>query len=317
MNGPPPNPIPDGWFRIAFCEDLKPGLVEPLRYFGRDLVLFVGESGTPVVLDAYCPHLGAHLAHGGRVEGETIRCPFHAWRFAADGRCVEIPYAKRIPPRAAVRTWPTCIRNGMVFVWHHAQGAEPSWEVPEADEVGDSDWTPWVHRSWQIETHIQEIAENTSDPAHFTSVHGFPAIPDPKVSFAAHAYRSYTEFTAQRADGSEVETILDVQWSGMGIGITRTRGVLDLLFIGTHTPIEADIVDSRFSFSVCSARGLDPEHGAGRAFIDESVRQMEQDIPIWNNKRFHEKPTLCDGDGPIPEFRSWARQFYSASDGMS
>ena len=87
--------------------------------------------------------------------------------------------------------------------------------------------------------------------------------------------------------------------------------VIDLLFIGTHTPIEADLIDSRFSFSVCRARGLDPEHGPGRAFIEESVRQMEQDIPIWSNKRFRARPVLCDGDGPIPEFRRWAQQFYS------
>ena len=43
------------------------------------------------MLDAYCPHLGAHLAEGGRVQGESVRCPFHAWEF--DGASGE-PYTE-------------------------------------------------------------------------------------------------------------------------------------------------------------------------------------------------------------------------------
>ena len=38
---------------------------------------------------------------------------------------------------------------------------------------------------------------------------------------------------------------------------------------------------------------------------------MEQDIPIWNNKIYQPAPRLCDGDGPIAEFRKWFRQFYT------
>ena len=67
-----------------------------------------------------------------------------------------------------------------------------------------------------------------------------------------------------------------------------------------------------FSFSVCSGQGLDPHSGAGKASIDEAVRQMEQDIPIWENKCFRPRPLLCDGDGPIGGFRRWASQFYAA-----
>ena len=98
-------PIPSGWFAVATSDELAPGGVLARHYFGRELVVFRTEGGAPGVLDAYCPHLGAHLAVGGRVEGESLRCPFHAWEFATDGACRAIPYAKRIPPnaRAALR----------------------------------------------------------------------------------------------------------------------------------------------------------------------------------------------------------------------
>ena len=28
------------------------------------------------------------------------------------------------------------------------------------------------------------------------------------------------------------------------------------------------------------------------------------------NKRYWDKPVLCDGDGPIAQIRSWVQQFY-------
>ena len=98
-----------------------------------------------------------------------------------------------------------------------------------------------------------------------------------------------------------------------GIGITRTRGPVDAVFVGTLTPIDADSVHVRFSIALCRARGFEPDTGLGRATVAEIVRQMEQDIPIWENKVFRPEPLLCEGDGPIPGFRRWARQFYTAA----
>ena len=38
--------------------------------------LLAGETGEVAITDAYCPHMGSHLAHGGTIQGEVIRCPF-------------------------------------------------------------------------------------------------------------------------------------------------------------------------------------------------------------------------------------------------
>lgn len=56
-------------------------------------------------MDAYCPHLGAHLGIGGTVEGETLRCPFHAFRFDTGGVCVATGYGTKPPPTARARVW--------------------------------------------------------------------------------------------------------------------------------------------------------------------------------------------------------------------
>ncbi len=78
-----------GWFLLMFSEELEPGQVVPMKRFDQELVLFRTESGEAKVLDAYCPHMGAHLGHGGKIEGEGIVCPFHAWKFML-GRCASL-----------------------------------------------------------------------------------------------------------------------------------------------------------------------------------------------------------------------------------
>ena len=95
-----PFPIPFGWFGVGYSDELAVGEVRAVHYFARDLVLFRNDEGEVGLLDAYCPHLGAHLGHGGTVEGNSIRCPFHAWAFRPNGFCSSIPYAKAFPPRA-------------------------------------------------------------------------------------------------------------------------------------------------------------------------------------------------------------------------
>ena len=125
---------PVGWFAVAFSEDVKPGEIKQMRYFGRELVLYRGESGEAFVTDAYCPHMGAHFAHGGKVEGDCVRCPFHGWKFSNDGRCVEVPYSDRIPPKAKLKAWPVCEQNGVIHVFYRRDETQEVWKLPVLDD---------------------------------------------------------------------------------------------------------------------------------------------------------------------------------------
>src|SRR5579872_7396067 len=82
---------PHGWFVVGYSNDVKPGQLLKRRLFGRELVLFRTLAGKAVLCDAHCPHLGAHLAYGGKIEGECIRCPFHGLCFDTEGKCVSTP----------------------------------------------------------------------------------------------------------------------------------------------------------------------------------------------------------------------------------
>lgn len=64
---------------------------------GEHFAVFRGLDGKAYVVDAYCPHLGANLAVGGKVVGRScIECPFHGWQFDGEnGKCTRIPYAEK------------------------------------------------------------------------------------------------------------------------------------------------------------------------------------------------------------------------------
>src|SRR5579864_2381748 len=83
---------PTGWFMIGWSAEFPTGEARPLEYFGEELVAYRDGHGELHVLNAHCPHLGAHIGHGGRVRGDCVECPYHGWVWGPDGANRSIPY---------------------------------------------------------------------------------------------------------------------------------------------------------------------------------------------------------------------------------
>jgi phenylpropionate dioxygenase-like ring-hydroxylating dioxygenase large terminal subunit len=303
--------MPDGWFAVAFSDELATGGAKPLRYFGRELVAWRGEDGAARVFDAFCPHLGAHLGHGGRVEGDALRCPFHAWLWGPDGVCREVPYARKVPPKAHLRAWAVVEKNGLVMAWYHARGEPPGWQPPDVPDYGSPEWTPPERREWVVRSCPQELAENSVDAAHFRYVHRTNTVPETeRAEIRGHVLHVVSRNRVGTPRG-EQQGRIEIQAHGFGIGFTRFSGVADLLVVPCGTPIDEDHTHMRLQFSVRRLPDSDATRGVGRAFIAEIERQFEQDIPIWENKIHLERPLLVDGEAPLALLRRWGRQFYS------
>jgi phenylpropionate dioxygenase-like ring-hydroxylating dioxygenase large terminal subunit len=306
--------IPLGWFPVAWSFELDAGELLARRYFDRDLVLFRGESGEAHVLDAYCPHLGAHLGVGGQVVEDSIRCPFHGWRFSGAGACLEIPYAKRIPQAAKAVAYPTRETGGLLWGWYHPEDVAPFFEPPEIPEYRAEGWTEeWTHYEWTIATHPQEVAENSVDWPHFAEVHLMEPPPSRSVRFEGHEilWEATTSKSVTTLDGVTDEIRVVGRNPGLGASYVRYTGMLDTVIVMGMTPIDADTMHMRFGVIGNKAGRSDEEMAAfHQSYADDMAVAVQQDFPIWENKVYRETPRLCDGDGPVGDFRRWASQFY-------
>lgn len=316
-----PMGIPFGWFFVSYSDEIAVGEVRPLHYFDRELVIFRNQSGEVGVLDAYCPHLGAHLGHGGKVDGDSIRCPFHAWGFKPDGFCSSIPYAKAFPPRAKreplADAYPVREANGVVWAWYHPAGAKPTYDVIRYPEFeGEAGWASQVRREWRFASNPQEIAENGVDVAHFEYVHGMAGVPEGKSTYDGHLRQSEAygerEVTLPSGEVKVIPSSVVTVQNGAGQKRTRLKGVVELSLMVLATPVTADDVELRFCFTFPDAPEGSPEYQAAMTAIGYTCGQtgVEGDIPIWHHKIHRVKPFLCDGDGPILRFRRYFEQFY-------
>ena len=67
------------------------------------IVAVFNRGGVYTAINDICPHMGASLACG-YVEGESVTCPWHAWRFSVcDGTWLDNPKSKVRTESFAVR----------------------------------------------------------------------------------------------------------------------------------------------------------------------------------------------------------------------
>lgn len=134
---------------------------------GVRVVLFRGGDGRAACVVDRCPHRGASLALGRVVDG-AIECPFHGWRFQADGACAHVPFNPAVDRgRLAAVALPTVERGGLVWVYAGVEADEGP-PVPPLLEAPDRVVTV-LHRSWAC--HWTRAMENMLDFPHLPYVH--------------------------------------------------------------------------------------------------------------------------------------------------
>ncbi|MFT5888315.1 MAG: 3-ketosteroid 9alpha-monooxygenase subunit A [Zhongshania sp.] len=304
-----------GWYCLGLASEYTDTPVK-LNYFGTRLVAYRGEDGEMHVLDGYCPHMGADLSEGC-VEGNSIRCPFHAWRWGADGVCDDIPYAKRIPAKAVIRSYPTLEENHLLFVWFDPEGNPPieDQRPPRIDDVFSAEWTIWQMDLMTINTNSRELVDNMADVAHFGPIHGAP-IKEFKNIVHKHTY------CQQLTGGSELlskdgELQSEATYHGPAYMNTYMTGKLEGVEIAsrllvTHVPIDLNSFDLRFGVAVKKIAGMTDEQNneMAREYVEQNRTAFFQDVHVWHTKTRVDNPVLCDGDGPINRLRQWYNQFF-------
>lgn len=322
---------PTGWFQVAWSDEVPVGRVHRLRYFGRDLVAWRGQSGRVTVMDAYCEHLGAHLGYGGTVVEDRIRCPFHGWEWNEQGRNHCIPYEDRPNLGKRINTMPVVERNESIYVWHDVDRRAPHFDVPDVFTGFDSDTADAGPHAYyplspharlvdtDLELHPQYVLENGVDFAHFKYVHQVPIVP----RFTRQEFEdpiAFVDFTItfdERDAGGSIEDIdsgVEALNCGIGLAVTKSWGMIDNRTVLATTPVDDATCDVRFSVWIGRREGDDRDHSeSADKHARGVIEQVEADLVIWSHQKYASPAALSRGEhAGFTALRSWAQQFYPA-----
>lgn len=319
-------PYPNGWYVLCKQDELLPGQIIDKKFAGKDIIIFRTESGKAAATDAYCPHMGAHFAHGGKVQGETIECPFHFFCFDTEGTCTKTGYGTKPPPKAILKTHHLRERNGFILVWHDAKDNAPEWEVPEVSNEG---WTEIMTTDFKLRSHPQETTENAVDLGHFAVVHEYTDIEVLREAKLDGPYlNAVYAFSRKAPMGWGKDLRAEIELHAHGLGYSFVEVLLPKLGVRSRQyvfpmPVDGEYINLKIGMSI------KPIDNPGKtnpllALIPKKIitwfalrqafkgyaHDVAQDFKIWENKVYMDNPALAKGDGPVGRYRRWARQFY-------
>jgi 3-ketosteroid 9alpha-monooxygenase subunit A len=318
---------PTGWFMVGWSQEFPVGEVRPLQYLGGHQVAYRTDDGVLHILNAHCPHLGAHIGHRGKVQGDCVVCPYHGWGFGSDGVNKFIPYEPQPNVSHGLKVWPVTEQHGCAFMWHDPAGGPPRWRLPDlfrdiiphmvADPADYYRPFPEMSIKYTGEpVHPQVTLENGPDTVHFEHVHGSTVTPV-LLNFEVDgpSYKTIAGFPVPLADGGDRMALkIHNTSSGVGGAFSGFEGSYHYRLIFFTTPIDDETSDLFYSIwwprDPGDANDAPPAHYVERA-TKEFLSTLEDDLEIWRYQVYIETPAFAKQDAkPYGALRKWARQFY-------
>ena len=160
------------WLPVTPASDMREagGRALRVKLLGEDLTLFRAQNGRLGLVGSFCPHRLAPLFFG-RVESDGLRCPYHGWKFAPDGKCLEMP---NVPAELTFTEqihhagYPCVERGGIIWTFMGRGSKLP--ELPDLEflRVDDDDRQ---YRMFFQDCNYLQVLEGGIDPTHVMWLH--------------------------------------------------------------------------------------------------------------------------------------------------
>lgn len=158
------------WYVAAYDRELEDGGPLGRTLLNEPVVLFRDSTGTPVALEDRCCHRHLPLSLG-RVAGDRLQCGYHGLEFDAAGACVHVPGQSKVPPGAAVRSFPLVEKWGFLWIWMGDAGRADESLIPDWWWVDDPSWGHNAGALLHIQCNYELITDNLLDLSHLGYVH--------------------------------------------------------------------------------------------------------------------------------------------------
>lgn len=294
---------PEGWYAAALSSEVEPGRVTGRPFLNGRVAIYRKRSGEPVVVTAYCPHMGADLASAEIVD-DDLRCSYHHFAFKPTGECAGVPGEGKIPPGARIFSYPTAERFGLIWAYN---GETPRFAPPE---VRDFPSTALVSRARRV--HVYENMApwlpigNTFDFLHLRHVHNldFDFELD-RIRWGEHEVEYEIDFDSP-ATGSIEQRI---RVTGTNISTHVTVGKSTTVGVTTTTPVGT-------SLELYLVACVPKEDGLSADAIEGQLREQEDfvdgllqdDVRVMTGISFR-AGKLVEGDQAMARYLRWIHAF--------
>lgn len=227
--------------------------------------------------------------------------------------------------------------HGFISIYHRhgdldgSSAPKPPYQIQRVPEIDSGELIfRGEHDEGIVKMHLIEFAENSVDTRHFETIHGKLLIPWTNIPVPGftidHALTWRTDEDEPHVAwfGDEAQLVFrgkplpnssataTIRIDGPG-GLVRfdfdLNGRGRVVMFHTHTPVGPLELDVRFRW--WSERRV-PKLLASYV-VGNWVTQWRQDVPIWEQKIYRQKPMLLTTDGPVMQLRRWYSQFYPES----
>jgi phenylpropionate dioxygenase-like ring-hydroxylating dioxygenase large terminal subunit len=281
---------------------------------GREVIVWRDSDGRIAVHDAYCPHMGAHLGHGGKVEDGCLRCPFHHFKYDAAGR----PAGHR---GRALHTYPTRELAGMIYAWFHAEDDAPTWELPDFSVAHGKRQVILSHSPMRhFNNTVIDYIENSLDPRHFTIIHRFAEadVTDAQVSGPHLCHR-----ISGRVIAGGPNVTIDFHWFGPCFGYADTEATF-AGFTYRQRHVHNSVIRDGSENTLYNVKLIDEDDRLAWNHLPRSWLNWlaslvagvttwmidRQDHIIWEHRVHLEKPCLTRDERGVAVLHDWLPRFY-------
>jgi phenylpropionate dioxygenase-like ring-hydroxylating dioxygenase large terminal subunit len=158
--------IVESWYCVGEVSQLESKNLFSTEIGDQQLVVFRANDGKIHCLDAFCSHMGLRLSTGD-VQGDTIRCKFHHWRYNGNGEAHDSG-CKKLSENKNLNSYPIEVRYGLIWIW---AGPKAKYTLPWHPDLPENQFSWLVGKSYSRPSHPHISLLNALDIQHVNTVH--------------------------------------------------------------------------------------------------------------------------------------------------
>jgi nitrite reductase/ring-hydroxylating ferredoxin subunit len=160
--------VENEWYVAAFADEVAHALLAR-TLLDRRVVLYRTRDGRAVALDDRCAHRSFPLS-AGKLDGDTLVCGYHGFRYDARGDCIEVPSQAICPTGIGVHAYPLAERGPLLWIWLGDPARADSAGIPEQRWMESPEWV-WSKGYFHLKGNYVSLHENLLDLTHLSFVH--------------------------------------------------------------------------------------------------------------------------------------------------